>query len=161
MVSLLHPLARYAAPTNRGNRKEESAALQERKLIEKVRREREEERATEELRNLQAENGGNVVTTRVDWMYNGTTDGDGALGDDREAYLLGKRRIDNLLTSNETQILQKGAAVGIDAVADPNANANTARDTHKKVLQDPLLMIQKQRMVRTIPLDPTSFINRP
>jgi hypothetical protein len=95
---------------------------------------------------LQAANGGKVVTKRVEWMYNGTTDGDGALGDDREAYLLGKRRIDNLLKSNDTQSLQKGAAVGIDAVGDPNANANTARDTQQKVLQDPLLMIQKQKM---------------
>jgi hypothetical protein len=119
--------------------------LEERKLIEKLRREREEERATEELQALQAANGGKVVTKRVDWMYNGGTDGDGALGDDREAYLLGKRRIDNLL-KNDTQSLQKGAAVGIDAVRDPNANANTARDTQKKVLQDPLLMIQKQKM---------------
>jgi hypothetical protein len=120
--------------------------LDERKLIEKLRREREEERATEELQRLQAENGGKVVTKRVDWMYNGTTDGDGSAGgDDREAYLLGKRRIDNLLKNDaQTQNLQKGAAVGIDAVGD--TNANTARDTQKKVLQDPLLMIQKQKM---------------
>jgi hypothetical protein len=120
--------------------------LAERKLIDKLRREREEERATEELQALQAANGGKVVTKRVEWMYNGTTDGDGALGDDREAYLLGKRRIDNLLKSNDNQSLQKGAAVGIDAVGDPNANANTTRDTKQKVLQDPLLMIQKQKM---------------
>jgi hypothetical protein len=85
-----------------------------------------------------------VVTKRVDWMYSGPS-GDGAgVTEEREGYLLGKRRIDNLLKSNDTQTLQKGAAVGIDAVG--NTNANTARDTHKKVLEDPLLMIQKQKM---------------
>jgi len=77
-------------------------------------------------------------------MYAGPS-GDGAgVTEEREGYLLGKRRIDNLLKSNDTQSLQKGAAVGIDAVG--NTNANTARDTHKKVLEDPLLMIQKQKM---------------
>jgi len=124
--------------------KEERAALEERKTIEKLRKEREEERAIEELQALQAANGGKTVTKRVDWMYSGPS-GDGAgVTEEREGYLLGKRRIDHLLTANDTQSLQKGAAVGIDAVG--NSNANTARDTHKKVLEDPLLMIQKQKM---------------
>jgi hypothetical protein len=124
--------------------KEERSALEERKQIEKLRKEREEERAIEELQALQAANGGKTVTKRVDWMYSGPS-GDGAgVTEEREGYLLGKRRIDHLLTGNDTQSLQKGAAVGIDAVG--NTNANTARDTHKKVLEDPLLMIQKQKM---------------
>ncbi|KAF2833084.1 hypothetical protein CC86DRAFT_365068 [Ophiobolus disseminans] len=124
--------------------KEEKSALEERKQIEKLRKERDEERQLEELQALQAANGGKTVTKRVDWMYAGPS-GDGAgVTEEREGYLLGKRRIDNLLKSNDTQSLQKGAAVGIDAVG--NTNANTARDTHKKVLEDPLLMIQKQKM---------------
>lgn len=124
--------------------KEEKSALEERKLIDKLRREREEEAAVEELQKLQAESGGKVVQRRVDWMYAGPS-GDTGVTEEREGYLLGKRRIDNLLKS-DTQSLQKGAAVGIDAVADPSANANSTRDTQKKVLQDPLLMIQKQKM---------------
>jgi hypothetical protein len=124
--------------------KEEKSALEERKLIEKLRKEREEEAAIEQLQRLQAENGGKVVQRRVDWMYSGPS-GDTGVTEEREGYLLGKRRIDNLLKSNDTQSLQKGAAVGIDAVA-TDTNANTARDTQKKVLQDPLLMIQKQKM---------------
>ncbi|KAH6838923.1 Pre-mRNA splicing factor-domain-containing protein [Alternaria alternata] len=124
--------------------KEEKSALEERKLIEKLRKEREEEAQIEELQRLQAENGGKVVQRRVDWMYAGPS-GDAGVTEEREGYLLGKRRIDNLLKDNDTQSLQKGAAVGIDAAAaDPNAN--NARDTQKKVLQDPLLMIQKQKM---------------
>jgi hypothetical protein len=123
--------------------KEEKAALDERKQIEKLRKEREEERQIEELQKLQEANGGKVVTRRVDWMYAGPSGDGAAVTEEREGYLLGKRRIDNLL-KNDTTALQKGAAVGIDAVG--NTNANTARDTHKKVLEDPLLMIQKQKM---------------
>jgi len=123
--------------------KEEKGALEERKQIEKLRKEREEERAIEELQKLQEAAGGKVVTKRVDWMYAGPS-GDGAgVTEEREGYLLGKRRIDNLL-KNDTQNLQKGATLGIDAVG--AVNANTARDTHKKVLNDPLLIIQKQKM---------------
>jgi hypothetical protein len=123
--------------------KEEKSALEERKQIEKLRKEREEERQIEELQKLQEASGGKVVTKRVDWMYGGPS-GDGtAVTEEREGYLLGKRRIDNLLKSDTTN-LQKGAAVGIDAVGSDNLNA--PRDTQKKVLQDPLLMIQKQKM---------------
>ena len=123
--------------------KEEKNALEERKQIEKLRKEREEERQIEELQKLQASAGGKVVTKRVDWMYAGPSGEGAGVTEEREGYLLGKRRIDDLLKSNDTQSLQKGAAVGIDAVG---TNANTARDTHKKVLEDPLLIIQKQKM---------------
>ncbi|KAF2034995.1 hypothetical protein EK21DRAFT_55489 [Setomelanomma holmii] len=123
--------------------KEEKSALEERKQIEKLRKEREEEREIEELQKLQEASGGRVVTKRVDWMYAGPSGDGAAVTEEREGYLLGKRRIDTLLKS-DTQGLQKGAAVGIDAVG--NTTANTARDTHKKVLEDPLLLIQKQKM---------------
>ena len=124
--------------------KEEKSALEERKQIEKLRKEREEERALEELQKLQEAAGGKTVTRRVDWMYSGPG-GDGAgVTEEREGYLLGKRRIDQLLKSNDTKDLQKGASVGIDALG--NANANSARDTQKKILEDPLLIIQKQKM---------------
>jgi hypothetical protein len=80
-------------------------------------------------------------------MYNNPADtSNGGISEDREAYLLGKRRIDHLLTANdaETSKLKKGAAVGIEAIG--NENVGTARDTQKKVLQDPLLEIQKRAM---------------
>lgn len=124
--------------------KEEKSALEERKQIEKLRKEREEERQIEELQRLQESAGGKIVTKRVDWMYAGPS-GDGTgVTEEREGYLLGKRRIDTLLKGNDTQSLPKGAAVGIDTVG--ATNANSARDTQKKVLEDPLLMIQKQKM---------------
>ena len=124
--------------------KEEKSALEERKQTEKLRKEREEERQIEELQKLQEVAGGRVVTKRVDWMYAGPSGDGGGVTEEREGYLLGKRRIDNLLTSTDTQSLHTGAPVGIDAVG--NTNANTARDTQKKVLEDPLLLIQKQKM---------------
>ncbi|KAJ4367650.1 RNA-splicing factor [Neocucurbitaria cava] len=123
--------------------KEEKSALEERKAIDRLKKEREEERAIEELQRLQAESGGKTFTKRVDWMYAGPS-GEGADNTERESYLLGKRRIDHLLKSDDTQSLQKGAAVGIDTVG--ASIADTSRDTHKKVLQDPLLLIQKQKM---------------
>ncbi|KAF2637933.1 hypothetical protein P280DRAFT_471598 [Massarina eburnea CBS 473.64] len=129
---------------------EEKKALEERKLIEKLQKEREEERQIEELQRLQEAAGGKVAIKRVDWMYNGPS-GDGAgVTEEREGYLLGKRRIDGLLKGNDTQGLQKGAAVGIDKVG--QTNATSARDTQKKVLEDPLLLIQKQKMEMQIKL---------
>ncbi|KAF2260848.1 hypothetical protein CC78DRAFT_619931 [Lojkania enalia] len=126
--------------------KSEKAALEERKQIEKLRKEREEERQIEELQKLAEASGGKVAQKRVDWMYAGPS-GDGqGVTEEREAYLLGKRRIDNLLKASdaETSALRKGAAVGIEAVG--GGSAVNALDTKKKVLDDPLLLIQKQRM---------------
>ncbi|PSN73285.1 hypothetical protein BS50DRAFT_568862 [Corynespora cassiicola Philippines] len=125
---------------------EEKAALDERKKIDALRKEREQERETEQLRKLQEASGGKIVTARVDWMYSGPS-GDGQqVAEEKEAFLLGKRRIDPLLQAKEsTASLQKGAAVGIDAISS-NSNANTARDTHKKILQDPLLLIEKRKL---------------
>lgn len=128
---------------------EEKAALDERKIIEKLRREREEERALEELQRLQEASGGKTVAKKVDWMYAGPS-GDGAqVTEERESYLLGKRRIDNLLKDTAaSQALAKGAAIGagIDTLGSGSGNANSALDVKMKVAQDPLLAIQKQRM---------------
>lgn len=124
--------------------KEEKNALEERKLIEKLKKERDEERQIEELQKLQEAAGGKVATKRVEWMYAGPS-GDGVgVSEEREAYLLGNRRIDGLLKGNESEALQKGAAVGIDKMG--TTSVNSARDTQKKVLNDPLLMVQKQKM---------------
>lgn len=124
--------------------KEEKSALEERKQIEKLRKEREEERQIEELQKLQESAGGRVVQRKVDWMYAGPN-GDGTgVTEEREGYLLGKRRVDDLLKDKDTQKLQKGAAVGVDAAS--GSAVEMPRDTQKKVLLDPLLMIQKQKM---------------
>ncbi|KAF2656585.1 hypothetical protein K491DRAFT_691821 [Lophiostoma macrostomum CBS 122681] len=126
--------------------KEEQKALEERKQIEKLRRERDEERSLEALQRLQEASGGRTVQKKVDWMYAGPS-GDGAqVTEEREGYLLGKRRIDGLLKANDasSQTLSRGAAASIDTLG--NSNANSALDVKMKVAQDPLLAIQKQRM---------------
>lgn len=127
--------------------KEETAALEERKQIEKLRKEREEERDLENLRKLQESAGGKIAQKRVDWMYSGPS-GDGAgVTEEREGYLLGKRRIDHLLQNNEVKAsLSKGAAASIDTVGEGTNNVGTARDIQSKISQDPLLAIQKQKM---------------
>lgn len=67
-------------------------------------------------------------------MYSGPGSGEGQVTEEQEAYLLGKRRIDNLLKTNEasTQSLTKGAAASIDTLG--GGNANSARDVQSKVL---------------------------
>ncbi|KAF2727670.1 hypothetical protein EJ04DRAFT_570205 [Polyplosphaeria fusca] len=126
--------------------KAQQAALAERKVVDKLRRERQEERAVEELQRLQESAGKAPVQKRVDWMYNNPANPSGdAVTEERESYLLGTRRIDHLLTANdaETSALKKGA-VGIEAIGD--GFAGTARDTARKVAEDPLLLIQKSKM---------------
>ncbi|KAF2185304.1 hypothetical protein K469DRAFT_708092 [Zopfia rhizophila CBS 207.26] len=123
---------------------EEKRALEERKLIEKMRKEREEERAIEELQKLQEASGGPRRQVRVDWMYSGNGGESGRPTEETESYLLGKRRIDSLLRDESTKSIQKGASASIDTI--PNSNANTARDTASKISNDPMLLIKKRQM---------------
>jgi len=122
---------------------EEHKALEERKLIDKLKKERQEERAIEELQKLQEAHGGKTRLNRVDWMYSGPTQGQTGTTEEMEGYLLGKRRIDQLLKNDESKALEKGAAAPVEGIT---GNANTARDTAVKVRDDPLMIIKKQQM---------------
>ncbi|KAF2807457.1 uncharacterized protein BDZ99DRAFT_465327 [Mytilinidion resinicola] len=122
---------------------EEHKALEERKLIDKLKKERQEERAIEELQKLQEAHGGKTRLNRVDWMYSGPTQGQTGTTEEMEGYLLGKRRIDQLLKNDERKALEKGAAAPVEGVI---SNANSARDTAVKVRDDPLMIIKKQQM---------------
>ncbi|OCK79349.1 hypothetical protein K432DRAFT_383147 [Lepidopterella palustris CBS 459.81] len=122
---------------------EERKALEERKLIDKLKKERAEERAIEELQKLQEAHGGKKRLNRVDWMYSGPTAGQSGTTEEMEGYLLGKRRIDQLIKNDENKQLEKGAAAPLDVL---NGNANSARDTAVKVRDDPLMVIKKQQM---------------
>jgi len=128
-------------------KEEQHKALEERKKIEKLRREREEERELEALIKLQEAHGGPKRVQRVDWMYNGPSGEGGLVNEEREAFLLGKRRIDPLLKNEETKSLQKGAAAAVDT---ESSVANTTRDLASKVALDPLLIIKKQQMEATL-----------
>ena len=76
---------------------EEQRALDERKRTQQRINELKEERAKEDVQRQLEAAGGQKRVDRVDWMYQGPTDGQSGTTEEREAYLLGKRRIDGLL----------------------------------------------------------------
>lgn len=127
---------------------EEKKALDERKKIEQVLKERAEERQIQELEQLQEQAGGKKRNDRVDWMYNGPGAGGvgagGGVTEEMEGYLLGKRRLDGLVKRSETETLKKESAEGSGVAMGGMEKANTARDTAAKVASDPMLAIKKQ-----------------
>ncbi|KAL4927578.1 U2-type spliceosomal complex subunit CWC25 [Aspergillus undulatus] len=125
---------------------EEKRALEERKRIDQLRRERDEERQIQELQRLQESAGGSTRQSRVDWMYQEPSGASGHVAEEMEGYLLGKRRIDGiLLKGDESKKLGKEAGVGVGTGAGglPPVVHNS-RDTMVKVMADPLLEIKKR-----------------
>ena len=123
---------------------EEQKALAERKRTQQRINEIKEERAKEELQRQLEAAGGKKRVDRVDWMYQGPTDGQVGTTEETEAYLLGKRRIDNLIKGTEHKNLEKDAGQESFIALQ---NANSARDTAAKVRDDPLLAIKRQEQV--------------
>ncbi|KIY51268.1 hypothetical protein FISHEDRAFT_12605, partial [Fistulina hepatica ATCC 64428] len=118
---------------------EEKKALEERKKLDQLRKEKEEERQLQELQRLQEEQTGRKRTEKLEWMYATPATGNSQNPNDLEDYLLGKKRVDKMLTGDENAKL--GAAhKNFIAVQ----NANTARDIAAKIREDPLLAIKKQ-----------------
>lgn len=120
---------------------EEKKALDERKRIEQMVKERQEERQIQELQEMQEAAGGKKRLNRVDWMYSGPSDGQAGTTEEMEGYLLGKRRIDGLLKNNEHKKLEKAASEESFMAIQ---HANTVRDTASKIRDDPMLAIKKQ-----------------
>lgn len=120
---------------------EEQKALAERKRTQQRINEIKEERAKEELQRQLEAAGGKKRVDRVDWMYQGPTDGQAGTSEETEAYLLGKRRIDNLIKGTEHKQLEKAAGQESFMALQ---NANSARDTASKIRDDPLLAIKRQ-----------------
>lgn len=120
---------------------EEKKQREELKRLEQVRKEIEEQRQLEELQRLQEQAGGKKVQEKVSWMYAGPSTGEGGTTEEMEAYLLGKRRIDNLLKGSENDKLKKGA----DETSFMQApKVNQVRDMANKIREDPLLAIKRQ-----------------
>ncbi|THH09615.1 hypothetical protein EW145_g1902 [Phellinidium pouzarii] len=118
---------------------EEKKALEEKKKLDQLRKEKEEERQLQDLQRLQEEQTGRKRTEKLEWMYSTPATGSGANKNDLEDYLLGKKRVDKLLTGDENEKI--GAAhKNFIAVQ----NANTARDVASKIREDPLLAIKQQ-----------------
>ncbi|QYT00251.1 Cir_N domain-containing protein [Trichoderma simmonsii] len=120
---------------------EEQKALAERKRTQQRINEIKEERAKEEIQRQLEAAGGTKRVDRVDWMYQGPTDGQAGTTEETEAYLLGKRRIDNLIKGTDHKNLEKAAGQESFIALQ---NANSARDTAAKIRDDPLLAIKRQ-----------------
>lgn len=118
---------------------EEKKALEEKKKLDQLRKEKEEERQLQELQRLQEEQTGKKRTEKLEWMYSTPATGSSQNPNDLEDYLLGKKRVDKILTADENAKL--GAShKNFIAVQ----NANTARDIAAKVREDPLFAIKQQ-----------------
>jgi hypothetical protein len=120
---------------------EEQKALEERKKIDQIMKERAEERQIQELQQLQEAAGGKKSQSRVEWMYNGPSSGQAGTTEEMEGYLLGKRRVDGLLKGSDSQKLEKASN---EEAFIALQNANTLRDTAAKIREDPMLAIKKQ-----------------
>ncbi|EFW18550.1 RNA-splicing factor [Coccidioides posadasii str. Silveira] len=120
---------------------EQKKALEERKRIDQMMRERAEERQIQELEEMQEAAGGKKRLNRVDWMYSGPAAGQAGTTEEMEGYLLGKRRIDGLIKGNDNSKLEKSSGESSFMAVQ---NANNAKDIAAKIREDPMLAIKKQ-----------------
>ncbi|RYP77547.1 hypothetical protein DL771_001120 [Monosporascus sp. 5C6A] len=120
----------------------EQAEIAERKKTAARLQEIKDERAKEALQADLEKAGGKPRLNRVDWMYEGPSNGQTGTAEELEGFLLGKRRIDNILTrGSEQENLKKQAAAGPDVALAPKLNE---RDTVAKLREDPLLAIKRK-----------------
>ncbi|KAE9400574.1 hypothetical protein BT96DRAFT_919413 [Gymnopus androsaceus JB14] len=110
-----------------------------RRSFDQLRKEKEEERQLQELQRLQEEKTGKKRTEKLEWMYTTPASGSTQNANDLEDYLLGKKRVDKILTADENAKL---GASNKNFIA--VQNANTARDIASKIREDPLLAIKQQ-----------------
>lgn len=75
--------------------------LEEKKKLDQLRKEKEEERQLQELQRLQEEQTGKKRTEKLEWMYSTPATGTTQNPNDLEDYLLGKKRVDKMLTADE------------------------------------------------------------
>ncbi|KAI0034178.1 Pre-mRNA splicing factor-domain-containing protein, partial [Vararia minispora EC-137] len=117
----------------------EKEALEEKKKLDQLRKEKEEERQLQELQRLQEEQTGKKRTEKLEWMYTTPATGSAVNENELEDYLLGKKRIDKILTADDNAKL--GAShKNFIAIQ----NANNARDIASKIREDPLFAIKQQ-----------------
>ncbi|KAK9896820.1 hypothetical protein P389DRAFT_49718 [Cystobasidium minutum MCA 4210] len=130
----------------------EKEALEERKKLAQLQKERAEERQIQELQRLQAAQGGKKVQEKVDWLYAAPSAGAGPQAEELEQYLLGKKTVDKLFKEQDERKMaemaassgQGAAKSGAAGLTAPGQNANNARDLAAKVREDPLLAIKQQ-----------------
>ena len=77
--------------------------LEEKKKLDQLRKEKEEERQLQELQRLQEEQTGKKRQEKLDWMYATPATGSSQNANELEDYLLGKKRVDKILTADENE----------------------------------------------------------
>lgn len=133
----------------------EKEALDERKKLAQLQKERAEERQIQELQRLQAAQGGKKVQEKVEWLYAAPSAGAGPQAEELEQYLLGKKTVDKLFKEQDERKMAEMAAAsgqagpsaaqgGVAGIVAAGQNANNARDLAAKVREDPLLAIKQQ-----------------
>ncbi|KAJ3298746.1 RNA-splicing factor [Borealophlyctis nickersoniae] len=126
--------------------KKEQEAEEERKKVEQLLKEKNEERQMLELQALNEATGKNKRRgpERLDWMYSAGPSGNQAvLDEDREAYLLGKKRVDKLVEQGKTVAeLSAQEAFARSKATAYGLVANSVRDTDAKIREDPLFAIK-------------------
>lgn len=81
----------------------EQKAEEELKKVEQLKKELEEERAVHDLKVLHEATGRTKKNDRLEWMYNaGPAGGNNVSVEDKEAFLLGKKRVDKLIEQGKT-----------------------------------------------------------
>lgn len=121
---------------------QEQEAEAERKKLDELRKEREQERQMQELQRIHEAAGGKKRPERVEWMYATPASSSGSSEAELEEYLLGKKRVDKLLQGNEAAQLSRVSDPG--SQRDDSTGANSARDMALKIREDPLFAIKKQ-----------------
>ena len=77
--------------------------MEEKKKLDQLRKEKEEERQLQELQRLQEEQTGKKRQEKLEWMYATPATGTGANANELEDYLLGKKRVDKILIGGENE----------------------------------------------------------
>ncbi|KAJ3156661.1 RNA-splicing factor [Geranomyces michiganensis] len=125
--------------------KRERDADEEKKKLDQLLKEKMEERQLMELQALNEATGkAKKRSERLDWMYSAGPGGSKAIVDEeREAYLLGKRRVDRVVESAST-VEEMDAGAQFARANAYGMTANTVRDTQNKIREDPMLAIKKR-----------------
>lgn len=121
--------------------KEERKAADEEKKLQQLRKELEEERQIQELQRIQEQAGGKKRSDRLDWMYQAAPSAGARDEKDLEDYLLGKRRVDDILNKDSGM---KALSKDSDSFMSQPSKANSIKDIQSKIREDPLLAIKRR-----------------
>jgi hypothetical protein len=123
----------------------EQEALAERKKIQERQQEILKEKELAELRELQYAKTGKKVGDRVEWMYDtsGVGDGGALVTNEAEEYLLGKKRVDDLLLKKPDE--EKKVVRGFDRVTQSAGGVISQREELSRSRDDPMAKINEQR----------------